>query len=75
LRDDLNDLKRDIEDTLDMIECAMDQVKAEADKMGIGVHLLRTSDGRWAMHELIMAKAQAYNAYATVTSLLNRKDD
>jgi hypothetical protein len=75
LKDDLNDLKRDIEDTLDMIECAMDQVKAEADKMGIGVHLLRLSDGRWVMHELIMAKAQAYNAYATVTSLLKRKDD
>ena len=75
MRDDLNDLKRDIEDTLDMIECAMDQVKAEADKMGIGVHLLRGSDGRWIMHELIMAKAQAYNGLAIVTSLLNRKDD
>lgn len=75
MRDDLNDLKRDIEDTIDMIECAMDQVKAEADKMGIGVHLLRTPDGRWVMHDLIMHKAQAYNAYATVISLLKRKDD
>jgi len=54
-------LRRDTVALIKQIDWQIDEVKGQAEVMGIQPYQLRNSDGTWPMVSLLQAKAQAYN--------------
>lgn len=62
-------LLEELQGVLDLIEIAEDKAKTEAAAMGCDVMDLRTADGKWVIHDLIVARTKALHAMALLESL------
>lgn len=62
-------LLEELQGVLDLIEIAEDKAKTEAAAMGCDVMDLRTPDGKWVIHDLIVARTKALHAMALLESL------
>lgn len=49
---------------IDVVNRAIEEVRVEATKMGIDPVQLRDTRGRFVMHDLLLAKAQAMRAHS-----------
>lgn len=55
-------LRRDLVQLIRQIDTQMDEVKKQAENLGIEPKQLRDANGNWAISPLLVAKAQAYAA-------------
>lgn len=60
-RKQLDELREEIKDTIDLIDTAIQRVELEAAQMQVDPIMLRSSNGEWIMHTLLSSKIRAYH--------------
>lgn len=65
----IQQLKDNINNTLDLIDSTMANAKVEADAHGADIASLRSADGKYIVYELLSARIRAYHSLAILESL------
>jgi hypothetical protein len=68
-KDELNNMREELKDVIDLIDSGIELVKIEARSMSCDPVALRTPNGGWVLQELLANKVKAFHALLIIDVL------